>query len=51
MSLIERVELTEDKETIIKFRFAQLDEVAQSQQPQGFAPSEAAPFFTGECLH
>ena len=51
VSLIERVELTEDKEIIIKFRFAQLDEVAQSQQPQGFAPSEAAPFFTGECLH
>lgn len=48
VSLIERVELTEDKEIIIKFRFAQLDEVAQSQQPQGFAPSEAAPFFTGE---
>ena len=51
VSLIERVELTEDKEIIIKFRFAQLDEVAQSQQPQGFAPSAAAPFFTGECLH
>lgn len=51
VSLIERVELTEDKEIIIKFRFTQLDEVAQSQQPQGFAPSEAAPFFTGECLH
>ena len=51
VSLIERVELTEDKEIIIKFRFAQLDEVAQSQQLQGFAPSEAAPFFTGECLH
>lgn len=51
VSLIERVELTEDKEIIIKFRFAQLDEVAQSQQPQGFAPSEAVPFFTGECLH
>ena len=51
VSLIERVELTEDKEIIIKFRFAQLDEVAQSQQPQGFAPFEAAPFFTGECLH
>lgn len=51
VSLIERVELTEDKEIIIKFRFAQLDEVAQIQQPQGFAPSEAAPFFTGECLH
>ncbi|MEQ2442542.1 recombinase family protein [Pseudoflavonifractor sp. CLA-AP-H29] len=51
VSLIERVELTEDKEIIIKFRFAQLDEVAQSQQPQGSAPPEAAPFFTGECLH
>ncbi|EDM97874.1 resolvase, N-terminal domain protein [Pseudoflavonifractor capillosus ATCC 29799] len=51
VSLIERVELTEDKEIIIKFRFAQLDEVAQSQQPQGLAPSETAPFFTGECLH
>ena len=51
VSLIERVELTEDKEIIIKFRFAQLNEVAQSQQPQGVAPSEAAPFFTGECLH
>lgn len=51
VSLIERVELTEDKEIIIKFRFAQLDEVAQSQQPQGLAPSETAPFFTGECLY
>ena len=51
VGLIERVELTEDKEIIIKFHFAKLDEVAQSQQPQGIAPSEAAPFFTSECLH
>ena len=42
VSLIERVELTEDKEVIIKFRFAQLDETAESQTPQGIAPSETA---------
>ena len=42
VSLIERVELTEDKEIIIKFRFAQLDETAESQIPQGFAPSHTA---------
>ena len=42
VSLIERVELTEDKEIIIKFRFAQLDETAESQTLQGIAPSETA---------
>ena len=42
VSLIERVELTEDKEIIIKFRFAQLDERLESQTPQGIAPSETA---------
>ena len=42
VSLIERVELTEDKEIIIKFRFAQLDETVESQTPQGIAPSETA---------
>ena len=42
VSLIERVELTEDKEVIIKFRFAQLDETAESQTPQGIAPPETA---------
>ena len=42
VSLIERVELTEDKEIIIKFRFAQLDETAESQPPQGIAPSHTA---------
>ena len=42
VSLIERVELTEDKEIIIKFRFAQLDETAESQIPKGIAPSETA---------
>ena len=42
VSLIERVELTEDKEIIIKFRFAQLDEMAESQTPQGIAPFETA---------
>lgn len=42
VSLIERVELTEDKEVIIKFRFAQLDETAESQTPQGSAPSHTA---------
>ena len=42
VSLIERVELTEDKEVIIKFRFAQLDETAESQIPQGIAPSHTA---------
>ena len=38
VSLIERVELTEDKAVIIKFRFAQLEETAESQTPQGIAP-------------
>ena len=42
VSLIERVELTENKEVIIKFRFAQLDETAESQTPQGIAPCETA---------
>ena len=42
VSLIERVELTEDKEVIIKFRFAQLDETAGSQTPQEIAPFETA---------
>ena len=42
VSLIERVELTEDKEVIIKFRFAQLDKTAESQTTQGIAPSETA---------
>ena len=37
-----RVELTEDKEVIIKFRFAQLDERLESQTPQGIAPPETA---------
>ena len=42
VSLIERVELTEDKEIIIKFRFAQLDETAESQTPQRITPPETA---------
>ena len=42
MSLIERVELTADKEIIIKFRFAQLDETTESQTPQGISPFETA---------
>ena len=42
VSLIERVELTEDKEIIIKFRFSQLNETAESQTPQGFAPPHTA---------
>ena len=42
VSLIERVELTEGMEIIIKFRFAQLDEAAESQTPQGIAPSHTA---------
>ena len=42
VSLIERVELTEDKEVIVKFRFAQLDETAESQTLQGIAPFETA---------
>lgn len=42
VSLIERVELTEGKEILIKFRFAQLDETAESQTPQGIAPSHTA---------
>ena len=42
VSLIERVELTADKEIIIKFRFAQLDERLESQTPQGISPFETA---------
>ena len=42
VSLIERVELTENKEVIMKFRFAQLDETAESQTLQGIAPSHTA---------
>ena len=42
VSLIERVELTEDKEIIIKFRFTQLDERLESQTPQGITPSHTA---------
>ena len=42
VSLIERVELTEDKEAIIKFRFARLNETAKSQTPQGVATFETA---------
>ena len=42
VSLIERVELTADKEIIIKFRFAQLDKTAENQTPQGIAPSHTA---------
>ena len=42
VSLIERVELTEGKEIIIKFRFAPLNETAESQTPQGVAPSHTA---------
>ena len=42
VSLIERVELTEDKEIIIKFRFAQLDETEESLILQGIAPSHTA---------
>ena len=42
VSLIERVELTQDKEIIIKFRFAQLDEMAESQCLQGIAPFHTA---------
>lgn len=42
VSLIERVELTEDKEIIIKFRFAQMDETAESHTPQGITPSHTA---------
>ena len=42
VSLIERVELTADKEIIIKFRFAQLDETAENQTPQGVEPFETA---------
>ena len=42
VSLIQRVELTEDKEVIIKFRFAQLDETAESHTSQEVAPCETA---------
>ena len=36
------VELTEDREVIVKFRFAHLDETAENQAPQAAAPSETA---------
>ena len=39
VSLIERVELTKDKEIIIKFRFAQMGEPAKMQALQGIALS------------
>lgn len=42
VSLIERVELTEDKEVVIKFRFAQLEETAERQTPQGITPFHTA---------
>ena len=42
VSLIERVELTEDKKILIKFRFAQLNETTESQIPQGIAPAQTA---------
>ena len=42
VSLIERVELTEDKKILIKFRSAQLNETTESQIPQGIAPSQTA---------
>ena len=42
VSLIERVELTEDKEVIIKFRFAQMEETEESQISQGIAPFHTA---------
>ena len=50
VSLIERVELTEDKKVIIKFRFAQLEETAESQTPQGIAPFETVQIFKANRL-
>ena len=44
VSLIERVELTADKEIIIHFRFSDLNETVESHVPQGFAPSKTAIF-------
>ena len=42
VNLVERVELTEDKEVMIKFRFSQLDKTAERQISQGIAPFETA---------
>ena len=50
VSLIERVELTEDKEVIIKFRFAQLDETAEKQAPPGVVPPHTAEISGGNRL-
>ena len=50
VSLIERVELTEDKEVIIKFRFAQLDETVEKQAPPGVAPPHTADISRGDRL-
>ena len=50
VSLIERVELTEDKEVIIKFRFAQLDETTEKQTPPGVVPPHTAEISRGNRL-
>ena len=42
VSLIERVELTKDKEVIIKFRFSQMDETGVNRNLQEIAPFHTA---------
>ena len=42
VSLIERVELTKDKEVIIKFRFSQTDETGVNRNLQEIAPFHTA---------
>ena len=42
VSLIERVELTRDKEVIIKFRFSQMDETGANRNLQEIAPFHTA---------
>ena len=51
VSLIERVELTADKEILIKFRFAQLTEVTESQPSQASASPQTANFSEKNHLH
>ena len=51
VSLIERVELTADKEILIKFRFAQLTEVTENQPSQASASPQTANFSEKNHLH
>ena len=51
VSLIERVELTADKEILIKFRFAQLTEVTENQPSQASTSPQTANFSEKNHLH